>query len=150
GRRDVECTCTPAQVNAYRGRISGPLLDRIDLCLDVPRPTFTELSGDPPGEGSAEIRGRVIEARAVQAGRQGEGRPNAALAGDALRALCRPDDDGTALLRTAVDHLGLSARAHDRVLRVARTIADLEGRESVHGGHVAEALQYRVRGAAVS
>jgi magnesium chelatase family protein len=134
------CSCTPRQVTSYRSRISGPLLDRIDLHVEVPAVQWSEMTG-PPGEGSAHVGRRVRTARAVQERRSRF--PNARLAGEALRQACPLDSEGEGLLSGAMKNLGLSARGHDRILRVARTIADLDGMESVGPGHVAEALQFR-------
>jgi len=148
------CRCDPPLVSRYRGRVSGPLLDRIDLHLEVLVQPVRLLSGRGGGEGSAVVRGRVQEARERQRARmegvKGEGtwggpavRWNAALGPRELRLWARPDRGGTTLLAEAVPALGLSARGYHRVLRVARTIADLEGAPRVGEGHVAEALQYR-------
>jgi magnesium chelatase family protein len=140
------CRCTPVQVARYRGRISGPLRDRIDLSVHVPPVPVTALTESAAGEGSAVVRERVAAARAAQHVRYGQAGPrtNAALRGGAIARHCRPDDGGRALLRRAVDRLGLSARGHDRVLKVGRTIADLAGSAGVAAEHVAEALQYRL------
>jgi magnesium chelatase family protein len=134
------CRCTAHELVTYRRRISGPLLDRIDLHVDVPA-LPPALLGTGGGEPSAEVRGRVVRARALQGERSG--RPNARLRGAALRRWCAPDDAGRRLLQAAVERLGLSARAHDKVLRVARTIADLGGSDAVRAEHVGEAIQYR-------
>jgi magnesium chelatase family protein len=147
GDRLRACRCTSHELLQYRRRISGPLLDRIDLHVDVPAvpPGLLALGGGT-GPGTAEVRARVARARALQAARSaGPGPPrwNARLRGRALRRFCAPDEAGRRLLAEAVAKLGLSARAHDKVLRVARTIADLEGREVVGAAQVAEAIQYR-------
>jgi magnesium chelatase family protein len=138
------CRCTPRQVRAYRARISGPLLDRIDLLAEVPAIRYDEIDG-PPSESSAAVAGRVAEARRRQLDRLAAtgARTNAALEGTALREAAAPDQAGRRLLACAVDRLGLTARAHDRVLRVARTLADFEGERRILGSHVAEALQFR-------
>jgi magnesium chelatase family protein len=141
GVPDAECTCTPPQVTAYRSRVSGPMLDRIDLHVLVPRAKWSDLSANGPVERSEVVRGRVVAARARQRERQGT--TNSELEGNALRRHTETDDEGRTLLKNAVDRVGLSVRGHDRVLRVARTLADLEGAERVHGSHVAEALHYR-------
>ena len=139
-----ECLCTPPQVRRYRARISGPLLDRIDLHVDVPRVSGDELVAAGAGEPSHAIRARVHDARQRQAARFGTAvMTNALMSAKQVRRLCRLDESGPAFLRAAIDRLALSARAHDRVLRVARTIADLEGHASVVAAHVAEAIQYR-------
>lgn len=136
------CRCTGRQVESYMARLSGPLLDRIDLHAPVPALPFAELSG-PAGESSASIRERVETARRRQAERAGPGRANADLAGRELRAAAALDRAGSALLARAMDEFGLTGRAHDRVLRVARTLADLEQMERIRHTHVAEALHYR-------
>ena len=140
------CRCTPSQIAKYRGRLSGPLRDRIDLIVEVPAVPVAAITDAVPGESSADVRERVCASRARQHARYGPDGPraNAALRGRGVAAFCRPDADGRELLRRALEQLGLSARGYDRVLRVARTIADLGGAERVHTDHVAEALQYRL------
>jgi magnesium chelatase family protein len=130
----------------YRGRLSGPLRDRIDLIVDVPAVPVTAIADAAPGETSESVRRRVLAARECQRERYGLAGPrtNAELRGSRLSETCRPDTDGRALLRQAVPRFGLSARGYDRVLKVARTIADLGGAQQVGVEHVAEALQYRV------
>jgi magnesium chelatase family protein len=141
GHENGRCRCTPGEVARYRRRISGPLLDRIDLQIEVPALTPRELAGGPPGEPSSAVRARVLAARARQLARQG--RPNAALDAREVERHCAPEDRGAALLGQAIGRLGLSARAYHRVLKVARTIADLAGEPTVGATHVAEAIQYR-------
>jgi magnesium chelatase family protein len=135
------CRCSAGQIERYQGRISGPLLDRIDLFVDVPRLTRDELRGGGPGEPSEDIRGRVTRARRAQVERQGV--PNSALAGRLLREVCALRGDSEALFSRAIDRMGLSGRGHDRVLRVARTVADLSGEKEIAVEHLAEALNYR-------
>jgi len=135
-----ECRCTGALIQRYLGRISGPLLDRIDLHIEVPAVPYRELRGKDEGETSAEIRHRVERARAIQ---QSRGYYNAQIPVRRLRTLCALDDAGERTLEMAVRRLGLSARAHDRILKVARTIADLDQAERISAKHLAEAVQYR-------
>ena len=135
------CRCTPDRVAAYRGRISGPLLDRIDLHVEVPRVTTAEIARAASSERSAEAARRVASARTRQLERQG--RSNSRLEGDSVLECTRADGPSLALLGTAMQRLALSARAYHRVLRVARTIADLAGEERVGAGHVAEAITFR-------
>jgi magnesium chelatase family protein len=140
------CCCTPLQIARYRGRLSGPLRDRLDLIVDVPAVPVSAITDAAPGESSTAVRERVRAARATQESRSGPdgARTNAALRGKAVMTLCRPDAAGRTLLRTAVERLNLSARGYDRVLKVARTIADLANSGGVTAEHVAEALQYRM------
>ena len=134
------------QIQRYVGRISGPLLDRIDIHVDVPAVRFKELRGEAPaGEPSAEIRARVVAARARQRGRFGaEGIfSNAQMSPCHIRRFCRVDGECERMLEQAMTRQGLSARAYDRILKVSRTIADLEGSDDIGPAHVAEAVGYR-------
>ncbi len=139
------CTCSSQQVNRYLSRVSGPLLDRLDLHIEVPPVEFDELSSHTPSESSREIRARVNRARAIQHERfQGTTITcNASMGAGELRTCCPLHDKARLLLRSAFDRMGLSARAYDRVLKVARTIADLDQSEVIQPAHVAEAVQYR-------
>lgn len=138
------CRCSRERVEAYRSRVSGPVLDRIDLHVEVAPLAYREIAG-PEGESSAGVAGRVCEARARQERRRGDTgvATNAALDGAAIRRVAWPDEQGAALLESATNQLRLSARGHDRVLRVARTLADLAGASAVRAVDVAEALQFR-------
>lgn len=140
-----ECTCRPDQVQRYHQRISGPLLDRIDIHIEVPRLKHDELMGQALGEGSKAIRQRVERAREVQQRRfAGEGvYHNAGMQSRHLRKHCPLTPEVRELLKTAINQLGLSARAYDRILKLSRTIADLAGSERIEMPHVAEAIQYR-------
>ncbi|MCC7175903.1 MAG: YifB family Mg chelatase-like AAA ATPase [Bryobacterales bacterium] len=135
-----ECRCTGGIIQRYLSKISGPLLDRIDLHIEVPAVPYKELRAREAGESSADIRRRVERARAVQ---QARGFYNSRIPSRLLRKLCELDDAGERTLEMAVRRMGLSARAHDRLLKVSRTIADLGGSEAVTAKHVAEAVQYR-------
>ncbi len=140
GNASRECRCTGAIIQRYLSKISGPLLDRIDLHIEVPAVPFKELRGRGDGVPSAEIRERVIAARKRQMER---GYYNAHLPSNQLRKFCVLDEAGERSLEMAVRRMGLSARAHDRILKVSRTIADLGGYEQVLAKHIAEAVQYR-------
>jgi magnesium chelatase family protein len=139
------CKCNPIQVERYISRISGPLLDRIDLHIEVPAVPFQELSSARDGTSSAQMREQVNQARQVQRERFGSDghRLNSRMTSRQLRKFCPLDDESRLLLKTAMDELGLSARAHDRILRVARTIADLEGSSDIRPQHLGEAINYR-------
>jgi magnesium chelatase family protein len=144
GDSSDQCRCTPPQIARYRGRVSGPLLDRIDLHVDVPRVPVTALAEQAAnGTGSSVVRTRVVAARARQHARHASAELNAHLAGRLVRRVCRVDAAGQRLLEAASERLGLSARAYTRILRVARTIADLAGDERITTAHLAEAIQYR-------
>lgn len=139
-------SATPDQIRRYLRRISGPLLDRVDIQIDVEKVTFEELSSKGAAESSVRIRERVISARKRQQKRLepfGAVHCNAQMSGRMVRRCCGTDDAGAVLLRKAMQQLGLSARAYDRILKVARTIADLEGSERIGSHHIAEAVQYR-------
>jgi len=145
GDRTRECLCSPQQIRRYRGRLSGPLLDRLDIHLDVPAVVVSEMTQDDSAESSVTIRERVAKARAQQANRlQAEGLfTNSQLKPRHLKKYCPIDAQGKKLLEQAVDRLGLSARGYGRILRVARTIADLADSDRLETSHLAEAIQYR-------
>ncbi len=143
---EKDCVCSPGVVQKYLSKISGPLLDRIDLHVEVTPVSFNELSNIKVGESSNDIRERVITARKIQEKRFAatEGiHSNAQVSPKMLKKICEIDQAGKDLLKKAMDKLGLSARAYDRILKVARTIADLEGTENIQTNHLAEAIQYR-------
>jgi magnesium chelatase family protein len=141
GHYTNKCRCTPDQISRYRGKISGPLLDRIDLQIEVPAVPQLELVKSQRGESSEAIRNRVETAYQRQLARQQK--PNAKLEVKDIDTHCAPTSAGESLLKSAIQKMGLSARAYHRVLKVARTIADLAGSEAVEVGHIAEAIQYR-------
>jgi magnesium chelatase family protein len=135
-----ECRCTGGLIQRYLGKISGPLLDRIDLHIEVPAVPYQELRSKDEGATSAQIAARVEAARAIQRAR---GFYNAHIPVRVLRSLCALDEAGERTLEMAVRRMGLSARAHDRILKVARTVADLDSKEKISAKHLAEAVQYR-------
>jgi len=145
GDRLKECVCNSSQIDRYWNKLSGPLLDRIDLHLEVPRLNNEELLSTRTAENSSAIRQRVMQARKRQQERFASGHifSNAQMQPRHLRAHCRLDETGTALLKKAISQLGLSARAYDRILKVSRTIADLDQCENIRPQHLAEAIQYR-------
>ena len=139
------CRCTPQQVRQYQSRISGPLLDRIDIHVDVPSVRYRDLRGKYSGESSSVVRQRINGARRRQQKRFGDGKTrfNARMSDREIRQHCPIDDESQRLLEMAIDKLGLSARAYTRILKVSRTIADLDDEDRIRPGHVAEAVQYR-------
>ena len=141
GHYSGKCHCTPDQVKRYRNRISGPLLDRIDLHIEVPAVPEADLGSRQSGESSAAIRARVTAARERQIARQGK--PNAHLSVKEIGEYCIAEADADQLARKAISGLGLSARAYHRIRKVARTVADLAGAPDISAMHVAEAVQYR-------
>ena len=145
GHPSGRCRCTPQEVRRYHSRISGPLLDRIDLIVEVPALEYDELRRKAPAESSAEIKKRVNAARELQRRRFGDDgtMSNSRMDSRELRRFCSLSGEGEELMRGAFDSMGLSARSYDRILRVARTIADLDGAEEIGPGHLAEAIQYR-------
>lgn len=143
---EKECVCSPGVVQKYLNRISGPLLDRIDIHIEVVPVPFDKLSSAPPAESSAQIRERVVKARQIQEERfvpWADVHCNAQMTSKLIREFCALNEAGTAILKTAMERLNLSARAYDRILKVSRTIADLDGSEKILPQHVAEAIQYR-------
>ena len=147
GDTQKACTCASAVVTKYQKRISGPLLDRIDIHIEVPRVDYEKLSGDRVGESSAAIRARVQAARDIQQLRftnsQSDIICNADMRVGEIRQFCKLQDEGQSLMRAAMTQLNLSARAYHRILKLARTIADMAGSEDIQSAHLAEALQYR-------
>jgi magnesium chelatase family protein len=145
GDPNNECICTIPQIQRYRAKVSGPLLDRIDIQIEVPAVRYRDLAGRESGEPSAGIRERVNRARQIQLDRF-KGHKiycNGQMTNRHIKKFCAIDEESQRLLETAVDRLGLSARAYVRILKVARTIADLDGREDISSAHISEAIQYR-------
>jgi magnesium chelatase family protein len=140
-----ECKCTPVQIQRYISKISGPLLDRIDIHIDVPAVKFKELASDTASESSADIRERVVRARDIQRERlRGEKIfSNGQMTPRLIRKYCAIGRESKGLLENVIVRLGLSARAYDRILKVSRTLADLGGEEGISAEHVSEAIQYR-------
>jgi magnesium chelatase family protein len=140
-----QCSCTPPMMQRYIAKISGPLLDRIDIHIEVPAVQYRELRSAAAAEGSMEIRARVLAARQKQHERFGAGRTytNAQMQTRQIRTYCELSPEAERLLERAMQQQGLSARAHDRILKVARTIADLDAQQDITVGHLAEAVQYR-------
>ena len=145
GDRSRPCRCTPQQIRQYQGRISGPLMDRIDIHIEVPSVRYRDLTGRETGESSAAIKARIEQARTIQKNRFDENKTlfNARMNDRQIRTACPLDEESRQLIEMAVDRLGLSARAYTRILKVARTIADLDGGGPIRSSHVAEAIQYR-------
>ena len=149
GDPNRQCTCPAGSISKYLERVSGPLLDRIDIEIELPAVSYDDISGkSKKGEPSFEIRKRVNEARAFTDERLKKagdktGVLNAHMTPDMLHRHCQLDEEASELMREAFESLGFSARAHDRVLRVARTIADLDGMDTINADHIAEAIMYR-------
>ena len=143
---EKDCVCAPGIVQKYLNRISGPLLDRIDIHIEVTPVPFAKLSEEKNTEKSIDIRERVIKARQIQDKRYSDNdniHCNAQISPKQLKSLCEIDEEGKVLLKSAMDKLGLSARAYDRILKVSRTVADLAGSDKITNEHLAEAIQYR-------
>jgi magnesium chelatase family protein len=143
---EKECVCGPGIVHRYLSKISGPLLDRIDLHVEVVPISFDEMTANRKTETSDEIRERVVQARTIQANRfkqQEDIYCNAMMPSNMVKEVCAVNEAGKALLKTAMERLGLSARAYDRILKVSRTVADLAASEEIKVEHLAEAIQYR-------
>ncbi len=145
GDERKQCVCTPSQIQRYRRKISGPLLDRIDIHIEVPAVDYSKLSSDLPAENSETIRERVMKAREIQVKRYREERIycNGQMHTRHIRKFCRLDDQARNILESAMEKMSLSARAYSRILKVSRTIADLEGSDLIRSEHVSEAIQYR-------
>lgn len=149
GDKQRECNCTPLQIQRYIGKVSGPLLDRIDLHLEVGALPFKEMNDERQGESSAEIKKRVDATRNVQAERYQKKERihcNAQMGLGEIEQYCKLDESSMRLLEKSVERLGLSARAYHRILKIARTIADMDGKLQLELSHVAEAVQYRRNG----
>ncbi len=146
GDRIHTCTCSVAQIQRYRSRISGPLLDRIDLHIEVPALSYKELSSKEEGIGSKEVLERVLRAREIQRERFKNFKinTNSEMQASHLKKFCKLDKESQSLIKDAVEHLGISARVYSRILKIARTIADLDESDDIKVDHVAEAIQYRI------
>jgi len=140
-----ECRCSVHQLKRYRSKISGPLLDRIDIHVDVPAVPYKDLKGESIAGSSKEIRERVTAARRIQSKRFSKAKIycNAQMSSRHIKKYCKIDETSSSLFEKAVDRLGLSVRAYKRILKIARTIADLEGVDNIQAEHVSEAIQYR-------
>jgi len=145
GSKDKECMCTPQSISKYMGKISGPLLDRIDIQIEVTPVKYQKLDSNSIGDTSEQIRQRVNKARKIQIDRYKNYNiySNSELTPKLINEYCKVDEKGKMLLQNAFQKLGLSARAHARILKVARTIADLDEKENIETRHIAEAIQYR-------
>ena len=146
GNPRMQCHCNALQIQKYRSKISGPLLDRIDIHLDVPPVHYAELRNEQPSETSAQIKERVIQARAVQTQRFKNDNgtvANAQMSHKQVRKFCELGKEENDLLKQAMPELNFSARAYDKILKVSRTIADLTGSDNIKTEHLAEAIQYR-------
>ena len=145
GSASHECSCSPSQIQKYMSRISGPLLDRIDLHIEVDEVKYDDLTNETDGESSEAVRARVNKARAVQTARYAGSNVhcNAQMTAEMIKKYCALDEKGEKIMQSAFDKLGMSARAYTRILKVARTIADLDGSENICAKHVAEAVMYR-------
>lgn len=145
GSKEKECSCAPRAIERYMGKISGPLLDRIDIQIEVAPVKYEKLENEEIPESSEVIKQRVNKARKIQQERYKENGiySNAQLTPKLVNKYCKLDKEGKAILQNAFERLGLSARAHGRILKVARTIADLDNQENINVSHIAEAIQYR-------
>lgn len=145
GSNDKECTCTPQVISKYMGKISGPLLDRIDIQIEVSPVKYEKLGNDEVPESSYQIKQRVNKAREIQRKRYKKENiySNSALTPQLITKYCELNEESKKILEMAFEKLGLSARAYGRILKVARTIADLENSENIQRSHIAEAIQYR-------
>ena len=140
-----QCQCNPMLIERYMSRISGPLLDRLDIHIEVPPVPFRELSNQTAGTNSETMKAQVVAAREIQQRRFGKGslRLNGRMPPSQIRIFCKLEADAESLLRSAMEEMGLSARAHDKILRIGRTIADLEASENITAAHLSEAINYR-------
>ena len=145
GHPQKECSCTPIKIQKYLGKISGPLMDRIDIHIEVPSVSYDDISKKEDAEPSSSIRERIVKARQIQLERfEGIGiRTNSQMDNKLMKVFCQLDAECDTLLKNAIDQMGMSVRSHTKILKVARTIADLENSEYIQSPHIAEAISYR-------